>query len=68
MPLHLGILLPFSQLVREFIKLISKIANNINQITMKFNIKGYAVADELDYLRNTINQFSLVFQKKVYAI
>lgn len=34
---------------------------------MKVNIRGYAGADELDYLRNTINQFILDFQKKVYA-
>ena len=53
--------------IREFIKLISGIANNINQIAMKVNIRGYAGADELDYLRNTINQFILDFQKKVYA-
>ena len=53
--------------IREFIKLISGIANNINQIAMKVNIRGYAGADELDYLRNTITQFILDFQKKVYA-
>lgn len=53
--------------IREFIKLISGVANNINQIAMKVNIRGYAGADELDYLRNTINQFILDFQKKVYA-
>jgi hypothetical protein len=34
---------------------------------MKVNIRGYAEADELNYLRNTINQFILEFQKKVYA-
>lgn len=34
---------------------------------MKVNIRGYAGADKLDYLRNTINQFILDFQKKVYA-
>ena len=53
--------------IREFIKQISGIANNINQIAMRVNIRGYAGADELDYLRDTINQFILDFQKKVYS-
>ena len=53
--------------VREFTKQISGIANNINQISMKVNIRGYAGVDELDYLRNTINQFILEFQKKIYS-
>lgn len=53
--------------VREFTKQISGIANNINQIAMRVNIRGYAGADELDYLRNTINQFILEFQKKIYS-
>lgn len=53
--------------IREFIKQISGLANNINQIAMRVNIRGYAEADELDYLRNNINQFILDFQKKVYS-
>ncbi len=53
--------------IREFTKQISGVANNINQIAMRVNIRGYAGTDELDYLRNTINQFILDFQKKVYA-
>lgn len=53
--------------IREFTKQISGIANNINQIAMRVNIRGYAGADELDYLRNTINQFILEFQKKIYS-
>lgn len=53
--------------VREFTKQISGIANNINQIAMRVNIRGYAGADELDYLRNTINQFILEIQKKIYS-
>ena len=53
--------------IREFTKQMSGIANNINQIAMKVNIRGYAGADELDYLRNTINQFILEFQKKIYS-
>lgn len=53
--------------IREFTKQISGIANNINQIAMRVNIRGCAGADELDYLRNTINQFILEFQKKIYS-
>lgn len=53
--------------IREFIKQITGIANNINQIAMRVNIRGYVEADELDYLRNNINQFILDFQKKVYT-
>ncbi len=34
---------------------------------MRVNIRGCAGADELDYLRNTINQFILEFQKKIYS-
>ena len=53
--------------IREFTKQISGIANNINQIAMRVNIRGYARVDELDYLRNTINKFILEFQKKIYS-
>lgn len=53
--------------IREFTKQISGIANNINQIAMRVNIRGYAGVDELDYLRNTINKFILEFQKKIYS-
>ena len=53
--------------IREFTKQISGIANNINQIAIRVNIRGYAGADELDYLRNTINKFILEFQKKIYS-
>lgn len=53
--------------IREFTKQISGIANNINQIATRVNIRGYARADELDYLRNTINKFILEFQKKIYS-
>ena len=53
--------------IREFTKQISGIANNINQIAMRVNIRGYAGTDELDYLRNTINKFILEFQKKIYS-
>ena len=53
--------------IREFTKQISGVANNINQIAMRVNIRGYAGTDELDYLRNTINQFIIEFQKKIYS-
>ena len=53
--------------IREFIKQISGIANNINQIAIRTNIRGYVGADELNYLKNTINKFILDFQKKVYS-
>ena len=53
--------------IRDFIKQISGIANNINQIAIRVNIRGYAQNDELEYLKNTINKFILEFQKKVYS-
>jgi len=53
--------------IREFTKQISGIANNINQIAVRVNIRGYAQTEELEYLKNTINQFILEFQKKIYS-
>ena len=53
--------------IREFIKQISGIANNINQIAIRVNVRGYIQKEELEYLRNTINQFILEFKKKVYS-
>ena len=53
--------------IKEFIKQISGIANNINQIAIRVNVRGYIQKEELEYLRNTINQFILEFQKKVYS-
>ena len=53
--------------IREFTKNISGIANNINQIAMRTNIRGYVQSNELEYLKNTINKFILDFQKKVYS-
>lgn len=53
--------------IREFIKQISGISNNINQIAIRVNVRGYIQKEELEYLRNTINQFILEFQKKVYS-
>lgn len=53
--------------IREFTKQISGIANNINQIAIRVNIRGYAQTEELEYLKNTINQFIIEFQKKIYS-
>lgn len=53
--------------IRDFTKQFSGIANNINQIAMKVNIRGYVRTEELEYLKNTIHQFVLEFQKKVYS-
>ena len=53
--------------IKEFIKQISGIANNINQIAIRVNVRGYIQKEELEYLKNTINQFILEFQKKVYS-
>lgn len=53
--------------IREFTKQISGTANNINQIAVRVNIRGYAQTEELEYLKNTINQFILEFQKKIYS-
>ena len=53
--------------IKEFIKQISGIANNINQIAIRVNVSGYIQKEELEYLKNTINQFILEFQKKVYS-
>ena len=53
--------------IKEFIKQIPGIANNINQIAIRVNVSGYIQKEELEYLRNTINQFILEFQKKVYS-
>lgn len=53
--------------IREFTKQNSGIANNVNQIAIKTNIRGYMQFDELEYLKNKINKFILDFQKKVYS-
>lgn len=53
--------------IREFIKQISGIANNINQIAKAVNTIGYIRDDDLEYIKNTIPKFILDFQKKVYS-
>jgi len=53
--------------IREFIKQITGIANNINQIARAVNAVGYVRDDDLEYIKNTIPQFILDFQKRLYA-
>lgn len=53
--------------IREFIKQISGIANNINQIAIAVNTVGYIRDEDLEYIKNTMPKFILDFQKKVYA-
>lgn len=53
--------------IREFIKQVAGIANNINQIAIKVNINKYTAADEVKYIKNTIDNFIIDFQKKVYS-
>ena len=52
--------------IREFIKQISGIANNINQIAKAVNTVGYVIDEDLEYIKNTIPQFILDFQKRLY--
>ena len=53
--------------IREFLKQISGIANNVNQIALKVNVNGNIQTDDIKYLKENINQFILDFQKKVYS-
>ena len=53
--------------IRDFIKQISGIANNINQIARIANSTRYIRNEDLEYIKNTIPQFILEFQKKVYS-
>ena len=53
--------------IREFLKQISGIANNVNQIALRVNVNGNIQTDEIKYLNENINQFILDFQKKVYS-
>ena len=53
--------------IRDFIKQISGIANNINQIARTVNSTKYIRNQDLEYIKNTIPQFILKFQKKVYS-
>lgn len=53
--------------IRDFIKQISGIANNINQIARTVNSTKYIRNQDLEYIKNTIPKFILEFQKKVYS-
>ncbi len=53
--------------IREFLKQISGIANNVNQIALRVNVNGNIQTDDIKYLNENINQFILDFQKKVYS-
>lgn len=53
--------------IREFLKQISGIANNVNQIALRVNVNRNIQTDDIEYLKENINQFILDFQKKVYS-
>lgn len=53
--------------IRDFIKQISGISNNINQIARTVNSTRHIRNEDLEYIKNTIPQFILKFQKKVYS-
>ena len=53
--------------IRDFLKQISGIANNVNQIALRVNVNGNIQTDDIEYLKENINQFILDFQKKVYS-
>ena len=51
----------------EFTRQISGIANNINQIARVVNTIGYVRDEDLEYIKITIPQFILDFQKRLYS-
>ena len=53
--------------IREFIKQITGIANNINQIARAVNSTKYIRDEDLEYIKNTIPNFIINFEKKVYS-
>ena len=53
--------------IREFTKQISGIANNINQIARAVNSTKYIRDEDLEYIKNTIPNFIMKFEKKVYS-
>jgi len=53
--------------IREFIFQITGIANNINQIAKVTNATRNINNEEVMTIKNTINNFILDFQKKVYS-
>ena len=53
--------------IREFIKQITGIANNINQIARAVNSTKYIRDTDLEYIKNKIPEFIVDFEKKVYS-
>ena len=53
--------------IAEFTRQISGIANNINQIARAVNAIGYIRDEDFDYIKNTMPQFIVDFQKKIYS-
>ena len=53
--------------IREFIKQITGIANNINQTAKAVNTFGYIRDEDLEYIKNTMPKFILDFQKRLYS-
>ena len=53
--------------IREFIKQITGIANNINQIARAVNTTKYIRDTDLEYIKNKIPEFIVDFEKKVYS-
>ena len=51
----------------EFTRQITGIANNINQIARAVNAIGYIRDEDFDYIKNTMPQFIVDFQKKIYS-
>ena len=52
---------------REFIKQITGIANNIKQIARAVNATKYIRDEDLEYIKNTIPNFIINFEKKIYS-
>lgn len=53
--------------IREFIKQITGIANNINQIARAVNTSKYIRDEDLEYIKNIISKFIVDFDKKIYS-
>lgn len=51
----------------EITRQITGIANNINQIARVVNTVGYIRDEDLDYIKNTMPQFIVDFQKRLYS-
>ena len=51
----------------EFIKQITGIANNINQIARAVNSTKYIRDEDLKYIKNIIPNFIINFEKKIYS-